>query len=659
MKYSLTQAATLAFVTFALAGCGGGSGGADTASGAIPSAGLIARTVEQPALVTQVEAYQRPAPSLTLKREIVASPDDRPVPAVVRLPRLDASSAAPGTATAGRPLRIGSARAVVQASDPQRMRGLLQFRPGAAGAGPTAAVSFTSPGAAGLRLGLRVDGLPASARVRGYAQGRATAFELSGSDILASVQRNRDAGDVSDHGRTFWTPVIESEEVTLEISLAPGTSLDAVQVSVPLLSHVTVKAQELETLMLGQAASCEIDVSCSSDAAAQSRATARMIFVAGGYSYACTGTLLNDSQSSGNPYFLSAEHCISTQTAASSLLTYWFFRSASCNAQTLDPSVTQLNGGATLLYASTNTDTSFMRLNATPPAAAVFAGWSASPPQFGQELIGVHHPRGDLQKISRGFLDGFLSCSVGLTESFSCREAPQSLSTYLSAHWSLGTVESGSSGSGLFASINGSRYVVGQLKGGGASCEDPAGLNAYGRFDVAYNAALSRWLSPGQTSSLGSQASSPAVARVPVHRFYNHASGAHFYSPIAAERDYVLANFPSYAYEGVAFYAYDTQVTGSYPVYRLYNRSNRRHFYTMARSERDAVLASLPDVTDEGIAWYAQWGSGSTASPMYRFYNPVKGSHFYTLSEAEKAIVVRDQSTFVLEGVAYYAWTTR
>lgn len=658
MKYWLTQAATLAFVTFALPGCGGG-GSADTASGAIPSAGLVARTVEQPALVTQVEAYQRPAPSLTLKREIITSPDDRPVPAVVRLSRLDASSAAPGPATAGRPLRIGSARAIAQASDPQRMRGLLQFKPGAAGAGPTAAVSFTSPGAAGLRLGLRVDGLPAAARVRGYAQGRATAFELSGSDILAAVQRNRDAGDVSDHGRTFWTPVVESEEVTLEISLPPGTPADAVQVSVPMLSHVTVKAQELETLMLGQAASCEIDVNCSSDAAAQSRATARMIFVEGGYSYACTGTLLNDAQSSGNPYFLSADHCISTQTAASSLLTYWFFRSASCNARTLDPTVTQLNGGATLLYASTNTDTSFMRLNATPPVAAVFAGWSASPPQFGQELIGVHHPRGDLQKISRGFLDGFLSCSVGLTESFSCREAPQSLSTYLSAQWSLGTVESGSSGSGLFASINGSRYLVGQLKGGGASCQDPAGLNAYGRFDVAYNAALSRWLSPGQTSSIGSQASSPAVARVPVHRFYNYASGAHFYTPIAAERDYVLANFPSYAYEGVAFYAYDAQVTGSYPVYRLYNRSNRRHFYTMARSERDAVLASLPDVTDEGIAWYAQWGSGSTASPMYRFYNPVKGSHFYTLSEAEKAIVTRDQPTFILEGVAYYAWTTQ
>ena len=38
----------------------------------------------------------------------------------------------------------------------------------------------------------------------------------------------------------------------------------------------------------------------------------------------------------------------------------------------------------------------------------------------------------------------------------------------------------------------------------------------------------------------------------------------------------MIANFPTYAYEGVAFYAYDIRVTGSQPVYRLYN--NRAQF---------------------------------------------------------------------------------
>lgn len=652
MKVWLSHAASLTLVAFALAACGGGSTGSST------SEALVARPVEVPALVTQVEAYQPQASLQALKSRIPLSRGSRPDPARVRLPHLAASNAQGPVRTApGRPVQIGNAREVSSTSDVQRMRGLLQFKPGAEGEGPTAAVSFTSPGAAGLRLGLLVRELPASARVRGYAQGGETAFELSGRDILAAIGRNRDAGDVSDRGRTFWTPSIDSEEVTLEIALPVGASPDTVTVSVPLLSHLTVKAQELSSLLIGTAGSCEVDVSCVADAAPQSRATAKMIFVDGGFSYLCTGTLLNDTQASGTPYFLSAEHCISSQTIASSLITYWFYRSASCNAQILSPEMRQLNGGATLLYASTDTDTSFMRLNLQPPAGATFAGWSAAPPQYMQELIAVHHPRGDLQKISRGDLTGFVNCSVGLTELFSCGPATQGTGKYLDVTFSLGTVESGSSGSGLFASISGSRYLVGQLKGGNASCQDPAGLNSYGRFDIAYNAALNRWLSPGQTSALNTQAGSASVPRVPVHRFYNSATAAHFYTPNAAERDYVIANYPTFAYEGVAFYAYDTKVIGSYPVYRLYSNLTHRHFYTMAASERDFAVANY-QMTDEGISWYAQWGSNAPAIPMYRFYNATMGSHFYTINEAEKAIVLRNYPAFQLEGVAYYAWTT-
>ena len=651
MKYWFFKAATFALASAALVGCGGGGGDANVIQSAGP--------VEVPALVTRVEPYERPVTAFTLKREIVLAPDTRPAPTAVRLARLDAATAAPGKVQAGRPLQIGAGREIAQTADPQRMRALLQFKPDAAGAGPTAAVSFTSPGAAGLRLGLRVTQLPAAARVRGYAQGGTTAFDLSGSDITAVVDRNRDAGDVSEAGRTFWTPVIDSDEVTLEIALPRGGSADTVQVSVPQLSHVAVKAQDLETLMVGQSASCEIDVTCSVDAAPQSRATARMLFVQGGYSYACTGTLLNDAQASGIPYFLSANHCISTQTAASSLITYWSYRSASCNSLTLDPSVKQLNGGATLLYSSTNTDTAFMRLNAPPPASAVFAGWSAAPPQIGQELIGIHHPRADLQKISRGSLAGLIQCSVGFSESFSCLEAPAGFGNYLNAQWSLGTVESGSSGSGLFASIGGSRYLVGQLKGGGASCQDPTALNAYGRFDIAYNAALNRWLSPVSVlpGQLQEQALSAAMPRIPVHRFYNTVTGAHFFTSNPGERDYVLANYSQFKYEGVSFYVYPSQVVGSRPVYRMYNRVYGVHFFTMATTERDFVLKE-PAWTDEGTVWYAQGANGGTASTVFRFNNPGTAGHFWTISEVERDIVLKNNPNFTPEGVGYYAWTT-
>ncbi|MCY7318064.1 MAG: serine protease [Ramlibacter sp.] len=629
-----------------------------------------------PALITQVEAYQPAFEARAQKTSFSLSRGSRPDASVVRLGPLEAQKSGPvAQAVPGTPVMIGTARQLAASADVQRMRGLLRFRTGAGGDGPTAAVSFTSPGAAGLRLGLLVRELPANARVRGYVQGGETAFEFSGQEVLSAIQRNRDAGDVSDAGRTWWTPSIDSEEATLEIALPIGASADSLKVAVPQLSHVFVKAQELDTLMIGQSGSCEVDVSCYPEADQQSRATAKMNFVDGGYSYTCSGTLLNDSQNSATPYFLTAHHCISTQTEASSLITYWSYRSTFCNARVVSPDVQQLVGGATLLYGSSDTDTSFLRLNSPAPQSASFAGWSASPPQFGQPMTGVHHPLGDLQKISLGNLTGFMNCTVSVTRTYTCSPATAATGKYLSAVWSLGTVESGSSGSGLFAAIGGSRYLVGQLKGGSASCYAPSGMNGYGRFDVAYNAALHRWLSPSQASvpagpiaatptpaPTPASSASPAVLvvpRIPVHRFYNFATKAHFYTPSPAERDYVLANLPTYAYEGVAFYGYASQTGGAYPVYRLYNRSNRRHFYTMARSERDAVLAKYPEITDEGIGWYAQWESGGTASAMYRFYNPSTGSHFYTLSETEKAIVLKDHPTFLLEGVAYHAWTTQ
>ena len=75
MKYWFSKAATFAFAAAILAGCGGGGGG-DAA--AIQPAGLAAMPVEVPAQVTRVEPYQRPAASLTLKREMVVAPDSRP-----------------------------------------------------------------------------------------------------------------------------------------------------------------------------------------------------------------------------------------------------------------------------------------------------------------------------------------------------------------------------------------------------------------------------------------------------------------------------------------------------------------------------------------------------------------------------------------------------
>lgn len=209
----------------------------------------------------------------------------------------------------------------------------------------------------------------------------------------------------------------------------------------------------------------------------------------------CSGTLMNDARNSGTPYFLSANHCISTQASASSLQTRWFFRSASCNASPrVHGDMQRLTGGARLLYATARTDTAFMVLNDAPPAGVRYAGsYFGNADPINAKVLGVHHPRGDLQKYSEGGVQGYAVCAPGDARQCAASQVP---AEFLHVRWSRGTTEGGSSGSGLFGTIGSTRYVIGQLLGGGASCENPEGADLYGRFNLAYHDGIRRWLNP-------------------------------------------------------------------------------------------------------------------------------------------------------------------
>src|SRR5947199_346018 len=47
-----------------------------------------------------------------------------------------------------------------------------------------------------------------------------------------------------------------------------------------------------------------------------------------------------------------------------------------------------------------------------------------------------------------------------------------------------------------------------------------------------------------------------AVDASPLYRFYNTRTATHFYTTDAAERDHVLATWPWFTYEGIAYYVY-------------------------------------------------------------------------------------------------------
>ena len=412
---------------------------------------------------------------------------------------------------------------------------------------------------------------------------------------------------------------------------------------------------ELQT-KVNESGTCNLDATCYGAYAAQRDSIARMTFIENGVGYACTGSLINDTSSSGTPYFLTAAHCISTQAAASTLQTDWFYRSATCNSQALSSSTRKRMGGAELRFTNASLDTSLLVLRDTPPAGVLFAGWDARDiaTTIGTEVAGLHHPRADLLKASFGQVMSFATCKT--TGDVSCQFS-SSPSDFLVTTWREGVVESGSSGSPIFTQDG--RYILGALFAGNvvAACyadgtRRSAGPNIYSRFGVAYQAGLSRFLNPTATAPL-------APVRQPVFRFYNASTGAHFFTLNSDERDNVLRNMPTFVYEGIAFYAYTSDQLGYKPVFRFFNTASRAHFYTISAAERSYVQATLPGYKYEGSAWSAQETEINGASPVYRFYRSGTNTHFYTINAAERDFIIANDRGYAYEGKVYFAWAAK
>lgn len=658
MSSRLRAGGVLLMLSALLTACGGSSDGdgstqlATSSSGAAASSRASTTTSAEPSpastaapvlIESRVQTAEAAAADVSPFKARPAG--SGPVPQQVVLPPLPAASALTqksAPARLGVPAKIGVAREVAATASTQAAAALMGWSASSRG-GKFSALRFTSPSAKGIRLGLRVESLPPGAMVRFYNEASEKMYEISGQEILTVIQRNLDAGDTSANARIYWSPNMGGEAITVELEVPPGAVLDAVKVAVPMLSHVSVDTSKQESFhKIGEAGTCTVDVSCNSQYDTLSKSVAMMDFVESGSSYVCTGTLLNDRMSSGTPYFLSAHHCISDQTTASSLYTLWFHKSTSCNSTQANPEEAVITSGATLLYADASTDTAFMRLNSQPPAGALFAGWSPFGPDLYDGVYGVHHPKGDLQKYSEGNFFGTAAC--GTT---TCGPSNGSDAKFLSVRWLRGVTEPGSSGSGLFRRLNGKDYLVGQLSGGGSSCSAPTASDFYGRFDLAFNAGLQKWLNVASTT-----------VRTPIYRFYNVRTGAHFYTATVLERDLVITKLRDYHYEGAAFFAYDGMAAGSSAVHRFYNTRNGTHFYTINEQERAQVQATLPWYQYDGVTWYANTSQSGGATPMYRFYQANAQTHFYTINASERDSIMQNLPQYRYEGVGYFGWTS-
>ena len=346
-------------------------------------------------------------------------------------------------------------------------------------------VIVQSPDASALRAKVMLLGLEGDVDVKFFSQSnqqkilsRARPRQLPRSTevVKGTVSKGKPQLNGAVATQTFWTPVMDGENLGIEITLSKGENIDNVEIYVTQVSHLTQSpAKSLRNIGASQA--CEIDVACELGNGVGEvirNATAKMVFTDSTGTFLCTGTLLNDrEQDEFTPYFLSANHCLATQATASTLNTFWFFERANCNGAN-PTSVTQLTGGAELVSTGRDSDYTLLRLLEAQPNGASFSG---SDTQFETALTAVHHPSGDLKKVSQGRL---IENRVGVPTAFAGIELQ---STFV-VSWATGTTEGGSSGSGIF--IDNAR-LVGTLSGGAASCTNPTGNDFYGRFTDTFN----------------------------------------------------------------------------------------------------------------------------------------------------------------------------
>jgi lysyl endopeptidase len=368
--------------------------------------------------------------------------------------------------------------------------------------GRAAQFKVRSPGAVSTKVAISAKNLPVGAEIR-----------FSGSDSPTTVVHKANGLEIYsliDDEKRYWTPMTEGDTQIIEVFIPSTISANNVSISVDAISHIFASINDgfkAATQLKGNSGSCNVDAVCpvqTQNLIEARRSVAHMLYQAncgsGGAlaTCICTGTLLNDTDTTTQiPYFYGANHCISTQTQASTLTTYWNYDNPTCGGADIPRSqATAVFGGAQLLYNDLNSDVLLLRLNGTPPQTAFFSGWDSATITGLAPVTIIHHPAGDPKKITLG--QTLASPFTTLSE--------MGNATYITPTYTSGVTEGGSSGSGLFTRNSAGGYVLrGGLLGGPSSCATANDINNesnrdyYSRFDLAFP-SLSPFLAAGSGS---------------------------------------------------------------------------------------------------------------------------------------------------------------
>ncbi len=352
-------------------------------------------------------------------------------------------------------------------------------------------LNISAPSAINMNLIFSKMYLPQRSRLFIYNQDK--------SEVLGAFSSHNNRADGG-----FATALINDDFLTVEYYEPPGVRGQASLV----ISQVAhgYRGIDKENRRIDESGNCQVNVNCSPEGDGiwqdHKKGVARMVINGSGL---CSGSLIHNTNNDCTPYFLTADHCIDGTYDAitapnANIVFYWNYERTGC-ANTGSAPLNQTSSGAVVVAnddATNSADFALLRINSNPQDFydVYFNGWDRSG-NTGTGGKGIHHPAGDIKKIS----------------THSSNPSNTSGGRYWELFWDATTnghsvTEGGSSGSPLFRT-NG--RILGQLYGGSSlNCSDPANdLGRYGQIAYSWTnnnngdnrRRLDAWLDPGNTGA--------------------------------------------------------------------------------------------------------------------------------------------------------------
>ncbi len=310
----------------------------------------------------------------------------------------------------------------------------------------------------------------------------------------------------------FATVFTKGDEVILEYYV-PNKTTNVGKISVNEINYAFQNIDFEETKNVsGTSGECQININCkgAEQWENEKNATIRWLSRNKDGSWWCSGTIINNANQDFTPYILSSEHNILDDNylpAESSYFQqfqfYFNYESTECESPSNINSIELKSMIGCTLKASSGANgeikgSDFLLLELIEDIPDTynpyFAGWNRLNLAIDSGYC-VHHPQGDLKKISK-------SVQTLSSNKYSNETAYWSTSWQAIGH-KIGTTEAGSSGSALF---NTNKEIVGTLTSGRSSCSEPTKSDYFGKFSYHWNLngsnpknQLKTWLDPNST----------------------------------------------------------------------------------------------------------------------------------------------------------------